>query len=131
MNNPPVPRSKFRNLPSQDNADYNHNHYPCSFHFSDGKKEYYVYASEEIDEKEAKAYLNHALEQTGGGEYLGGIHLDFEEDDWVGIHYHYTATVPFERLRRITGYLTGSVDVWNDAKRAELEDRVKHDTGSM
>lgn len=30
------------------------------------------------------------------------------------------------RIRRITGYLTGSVDKWNNAKRAELKDRVKH-----
>jgi hypothetical protein len=34
--------------------------------------------------------------------------------------------VPFERIRRITGYLVGTVDRWNDAKRKELEDRVKH-----
>lgn len=32
----------------------------------------------------------------------------------------------FERIRRITGYLVGTVDRWNDAKRAELKDRVKH-----
>lgn len=32
----------------------------------------------------------------------------------------------FERLRRITGYLTGSLDTWNDAKRAEEKARVKH-----
>lgn len=35
--------------------------------------------------------------------------------------------VPFERIRRITGYLVGTVDRWNDAKRAELNERVKHD----
>ena len=34
--------------------------------------------------------------------------------------------IPFERLRRITGYLVGSLDRWNDAKRAEEHDRVKH-----
>lgn len=34
----------------------------------------------------------------------------------------------FERIRRITGYLTGVMDTWNDAKRAEEHDRVKHDT---
>ena len=32
----------------------------------------------------------------------------------------------FERIRRITGYLVGTVDRWNDAKRAEEHDRVKH-----
>lgn len=31
-----------------------------------------------------------------------------------------------ERLRRITGYLTGSLDSWNSAKQAEEKDRVKH-----
>lgn len=34
--------------------------------------------------------------------------------------------VPFERIRRITGYLVGTTDRWNDAKKAELRDRVKH-----
>lgn len=34
--------------------------------------------------------------------------------------------VKFERIRRITGYLVGTVDRFNDAKRAEVEDRVKH-----
>lgn len=32
----------------------------------------------------------------------------------------------FERIRRITGYLVGSTDRWNNAKRAEERDRVKH-----
>ena len=31
-----------------------------------------------------------------------------------------------ERLRRITGYLTGSLDSWNSAKQAEERDRIKH-----
>ena len=34
--------------------------------------------------------------------------------------------VGFERIRRITGYLVGTTDRWNDAKKAELRDRVKH-----
>ncbi|MFM9587380.1 anaerobic ribonucleoside-triphosphate reductase [Streptomyces caniscabiei] len=34
--------------------------------------------------------------------------------------------VSFERIRRITGYLVGTTDRWNDAKKAELRDRVKH-----
>ncbi len=34
--------------------------------------------------------------------------------------------VGFERIRRITGYLVGTVDRFNDAKRSEVEDRVKH-----
>ena len=34
--------------------------------------------------------------------------------------------IPFERIRRITGYLVGSVDRFNNAKKAEVKDWVKH-----
>ena len=34
--------------------------------------------------------------------------------------------IKFERIRRITGYLVGTLDNFNDAKRAEERDRVKH-----
>ena len=34
--------------------------------------------------------------------------------------------VGFDRIRRITGYLVGTVDRFNNAKRAEEHDRVKH-----
>lgn len=34
--------------------------------------------------------------------------------------------VGFERVRRITGYLVGTLDRFNNAKRAEEHDRVKH-----
>ena len=43
-----------------------------------------------------------------------------EEEELVG------EGVGFERVRRITGYLVGTMDRWNDAKRAEEHDRVKH-----
>lgn len=34
--------------------------------------------------------------------------------------------IEFERIRRITGYITGSLNTWNKAKKAEEKDRVKH-----
>ena len=34
--------------------------------------------------------------------------------------------VKFERIRRITGYLVGTLDRFNDGKTAEVKDRVKH-----
>lgn len=37
----------------------------------------------------------------------------------------------FERLRRITGYLVGSLDRWNDGKKAEEKERVKHSVGQF
>ena len=38
----------------------------------------------------------------------------------------YKEIIPVERIRRITGYLTGNILRWNNAKQAELADRVKH-----
>ena len=37
-------------------------------------------------------------------------------------------SIPFERIRRITGYLVGTMERWNDAKKAEERDRVIHMT---
>ena len=34
--------------------------------------------------------------------------------------------IKFERIRRITGYLVGTMERWNNAKKAEERDRVKH-----
>ena len=36
----------------------------------------------------------------------------------------------FDRIRRITGYLVGTMDRWNDAKKAEEAARVKHSVNS-
>ena len=48
------------------------------------------------------------------------------DGEYIDIDYE-AETVPFERIRRITGYLVGSLDRFNDAKLAEEADRVKHD----
>ena len=37
-----------------------------------------------------------------------------------------TSTRKFERIRRITGYLVGTIDRWNNAKKSEERERVKH-----
>ena len=44
-------------------------------------------------------------------------------------NYHERSGVKFERIRRITGYLVGSLATWNNAKKAEEKDRVKHTIG--
>ena len=36
--------------------------------------------------------------------------------------------IKFERIRRITGYLVGTMGRWNNAKKSEEKDRVKHKT---
>lgn len=48
--------------------------------------------------------------------------------DEVELRYDF-GRVPFNRLRRITGYLVGDLSRWNDGKRAEQKDRVKHGIG--
>lgn len=45
-------------------------------------------------------------------------------------HEEYFDEGKFERLRRITGYLVGTLDRWNDAKKAEEKARVKHSVNS-
>lgn len=49
------------------------------------------------------------------------------EDGGVDLNYRREGE-KFERIRRITGYLVGTLDRWNNAKRSEERDRVKHDT---
>lgn len=71
----------------------------------------------DISEEEAAAYA----ERAPKGCTLVKVETDGE---WVNLTY--CDRVPFERIRRITGYLVGTLDRFNDAKRAEVEDRVKH-----
>ena len=46
--------------------------------------------------------------------------------EYFDAHAEYFDEGKFERLRRITGYLVGTLDRWNDAKKAEEKARVKH-----
>ena len=50
-------------------------------------------------------------------------HLPLTEQNGVAV---IDEGVGFERIRRITGYLVGTTDRFNNAKRAEERDRVKH-----
>lgn len=47
------------------------------------------------------------------------------------MNYNMGKGVPFERIRRITGYLVGTMEKWNDAKKAEERDRVKHSLSKL
>ena len=51
--------------------------------------------------------------------------VDVREEKTVG------EGVGFERIRRITGYLVGTVDRFNNGKKAEERDRVKHVTQGL
>ncbi|MGN0453660.1 MAG: anaerobic ribonucleoside-triphosphate reductase [Ruminococcus sp.] len=64
------------------------------------------------------------LKRNNPDKYITGIEFTVD-GDYVDVNYKYEV-VPFERIRRITGYLVGGLDRFNDAKRSEVEDRVKH-----
>ena len=76
-----------------------------------------------IDPHEQLAYLERGREKYG--DELAGIDLKLDGED-VEITYTLKKR-PFERVRRITGYLVGTMDRWNNAKQAEERDRVKHE----
>lgn len=65
------------------------------------------------------------LIKSKAGRIQGCDHVSVTVDgDWLDVDFH---VMPFDRIRRITGYLVGDMGRWNDAKRAEEHDRVKHD----
>ena len=76
-----------------------------------------------IPEEEIAAYKNYVKEKYPN-DIIDEIILEFDgEDVKIETHKH---SVPFNRIRRITGYLVGTLDRFNDGKRAEERDRVKH-----
>ena len=80
-------------------------------------------------EKEAYAYVKHSASLPQYKDRLDSIerlYISFEEED--AVLEVVMKSKPFERLRRITGYLVGTTDRWNDGKCAELNDRVMHPT---
>jgi len=81
---------------------------------------------DQISEKEKQAYVDY-LEKKHNRKLK---YLDITVDgDYVDLRYEWVP-VPFERIRRITGYLVGTMDHWNNAKSAEEADRVKHSVSS-
>ena len=58
------------------------------------------------------------------GKLIIGIDINVD-GEFVDLKYYFEP-VQFSRIRRVTGYLVGNLDRWNDGKRAEEADRVKH-----
>mgnify|MGYP001361116699 CR=1 FL=1 len=77
----------------------------------------------ELGSQELQAYVDRG--KTKYGKRLMGISIDIDGEE-AAIDYVMGAP-KFERIRRITGYLVGTTDRFNDGKRAEESDRVKHD----
>ena len=77
----------------------------------------------ELSQNEIDSYLDELKKQYPDRQ----IHsVEFRVDGaYVDVKYRYES-VPFHRIRRITGYLVGDLEKFNDAKRSELNDRVKN-----
>ena len=76
----------------------------------------------ELPQEEINAYVARAKNKFGREPFGMDIKVDGE---YVELSYDF-GTQPFQRIRRITGYLVGTLDRFNNAKRAEEHDRVKH-----
>lgn len=77
----------------------------------------------ELCDKEIREYLFY-LRNKFKKHTLESVHIS-ADGDYVELRYR-LAPKKFERIRRITGYLVGTTERWNNAKRAEERDRVKH-----
>lgn len=76
----------------------------------------------EITEKEKELYIKHVTSRTTRKVKELTIELD---GDFVNLTWTYDEQ-PFQRIRRITGYLVGTLDRFNNGKKAEVADRVHH-----
>jgi hypothetical protein len=75
-----------------------------------------------LPQAEIDAYVLRARQKFGRDPR--GIDMKVD-GDYIELSYDF-GDVPFQRIRRITGYLVGTLDRFNNAKRAEEHDRVKH-----
>ena len=82
-----------------------------------------IHSNIEMSDKEKLAYRN-KVEQDNPGYTVTYLDINVKGED-----VELTATlsaVAFQRIRRITGYLVGDLGRFNNAKRREVDDRVKH-----
>ena len=77
-----------------------------------------------MSQEEINGYIEY-LHAHNPGNTLDSLNLKICDDDYVEMTYTFEPVL-FERIRRITGYLVGTTDRFNNAKRAEEHDRVKH-----
>ena len=78
---------------------------------------------EQISQDEINAYIEYGKKKYSDREIIGmTVKIDGE---YVDLQYDFK-NIPFDRIRRITGYLVGTLDSFNNGKRAEEHDRVKH-----
>lgn len=97
--------------------EFDKSDYPLIY-LRDGIK---IHTNAEISDDEMKKLLKRGRDMWN---YLTDIYVLMDEDEMeVG---YITEQIAYERLRRVTGYISGTLDRFNDAKKAEVLERVKH-----
>ncbi|MBR6499469.1 MAG: anaerobic ribonucleoside triphosphate reductase, partial [Clostridia bacterium] len=147
-----IDREKYGSIPGVTDRDYYTNsfHIPVYYNISAIKKikleapyheltnaghiSYVELDGDPSQNLEAFEKLVRVMKESGIG--YGSINHPVDRDPVCGFNGIIGDTCPncgraedgvhFERIRRITGYLVGTMDKWNNAKRAEEHDRVKH-----
>ena len=147
-----IDREKYGSIPGVTDRDYYTNsfHIPVYYNISAIKKikleapyheltnaghiSYVELDGDPSQNLEAFEKLVRVMKESGIG--YGSINHPVDRDPVCGFNGIIGDTCPscgrkedgvhFERIRRITGYLVGTLDKWNNAKRAEEHDRVKH-----
>lgn len=90
--------------------------------------EFLVRGLKDFTEKEGKNYLKYIKENAEGFDdsmKISEVWVSSCDDGKVDLYYKLLGS-KFERIRRITGYLVGTLDRWNNSKQAEESERVKH-----
>lgn len=87
-----------------------------------------IYSSVDLARDEAEEiYLSQSKRVQSRPDFI----IVDVDDGWLVAAPYFVDTRKFERIRRITGYLNGTLDRFNDAKRAEVSERVKHNVTNL
>ena len=78
-----------------------------------------------LDRSECERVINELKKEEHPLNVITRVKISSSPDGRLEVDYD-VQQPKFERIRRVTGYLTGTLDRWNDSKQAEERERVKH-----
>lgn len=99
---------------------------PSDFAFAYEHEGFYILTDTELDATQVEAAVNCAKHQRFSKPIVWVEVIVDGADVLCGYHTEEINPASFEHIRRITGYLVGTLDRFNNGKAAEERDRVKH-----
>lgn len=78
-----------------------------------------------ISDIEKEAYVNY-VQKNYPKNAVSEVTVKLD-GDYVDLQVKFKDNLPFERIRRVTGYLSTDYRRFNNGKRAEVQDRIAHD----